>query len=252
METNALVLSGFGLNTEHETKYCIEKVGGKAKIVHVNRLVEKRKMLEDFNFLVIPGGSSFGDALGPGKALATKIRYKLGDSLTEFINQKKLILGISNGFQVLVKMGILPNTNLKQEVTLTTNQNGEYINRWMSFKINKNSPCIFTKDISYMTLPVRNYSSKFYCNQDVLEKLMKENLHALQYIDKAKKIVSEPSGSRNGIAGLCDKTGRVFGMVPLPDSFGFVENCPNWVFGIKNAQGLLIFKNAVDYLKRQE
>ncbi|MFH2106342.1 MAG: phosphoribosylformylglycinamidine synthase subunit PurQ [Candidatus Micrarchaeota archaeon] len=251
METKAIILSGYGLNTEHETKYAIETVGGNAKIVHINELIAQKSQLGDFNLLIIPGGSSFGDHMGAGKILANKLKSKIGNELVEFIKRKNLVLGIANGFQALVKMGLLPSTDLEQKATMMQNKNGIYINNWALFKINKRSPCIFTKGIECITLPIRNHSSRFHCNGKNLNDIIQNDLNVMQYVDANGNDTPHASGSVENIAGLCDKTGHVFGMMPHPESFCFVENCPSWIFGLKKAHGLSIFRNAVEYLAKQ-
>jgi len=247
----ALVLYGYGINCENESKYVIEKSGGHADIVHVNKLLEVPGMLENYNMLFIPGGFSFGDDLGSGKVFANKMKFRIRDQLDDFIKADKLILGVCNGFQVLVKMGLLPEPDFKQRVSLIENNSGHYEDRWVVLKANKNSPCVFTKGIDYMLAPVRHGEGKFIPRDDViLEELKRNNQIVFQYTDKNGKLAGfpyNPNGSVHNIAGVCDKTGRIFGMMPHPEAFNIVENCPYWVRGkVKEPMGLAIFKNAVE------
>jgi len=172
----ALVLYGYGINCENESRNAIEKCGGKADILHLNTVLEKPKLLEDYNMLMIPGGFSFGDDLGSGKVFGNKMRFRLSDPLQEFIKAQKLILGICNGFQVMVKMGLLPVPDFHQRVSLSTNDSGHYEDRWVLLKTNPHSPCVFTKGIDYISVPVRHGEGKFIPkDQSVLDDLKKNN-----------------------------------------------------------------------------
>lgn len=256
MELRALVVTGYGVNCERESKAAIEKSGGKADIMHLNRIIDGPSVLEDYNFLFLPGGFSFGDALGSGKVLSNKINFKLHYPLKDFVESGKLVMGVCNGFQVLVKMGLLPKQDFRQRVTLVGNESGKFEDRWVLLENNKNSPCIFTKGIDRLFLPIRHGEGKFVTETDaVLDEIEKENQVVLRYIDGNGKRAGypyNPNGSVNNIAGICDKTGRIFGLMPHPEAFQNVENCPYWTTGkIKEAQGLKIFKNAVKYMEEK-
>lgn len=256
METRALVLYGYGINCEQESKIAVERAGGTASIKHINELIEKPDLLDNFNFLIIPGGFAFGDDLGSGKVFANKMKFKLHDQLLRFINDAKLVAGICNGFQALVKMGLLPVPNFEQKVTLTGNDSGHFEDRWVILKINKNSPCVFTKDIEYLMAPVRHGEGKFIPKDDqVLREIVDGNLHCAQYVDEKGQMGGypwNPNGSILNIAAICDKSGRVFGMMPHPEAFTDITNNPYWTTGhVKEAQGIKIFKNAVDYIKEK-
>ncbi len=253
MQTKALVLTGYGINCEEETKNSIEKVGASAEIIHMNELFERKKSLNDYNFLVFPGGFAHGDDLGSGKVIANKFKFKLKDELLDFINRGNLVLGICNGFQALVKLGILPIPDFLQRVTLTINTSNKYEDRWVWLKANQASPCIFTNGLTYLTLPVRHGEGRFIPeNDDELNYITSKNLHVFQYVDSKGQLAGypwNPNGSVINIAGVCDESGRIFGMMPHPEAFREIFNCPYWKDGVvKEAQGLRIFKNAVDYL----
>ena len=254
MQLKALVLSGYGINCEAESKYCVETAGGAADIVHINTLIERPKMLDDYNMLLLPGGFSFGDDLGSGKVFANKMRFRLSERLLDFVKAGKLVLGICNGFQVMVKMGLLPEPDFQQRVTLTANDSGHFEDRWVALKANDKSPCVFTKGIRMMLLPVRHGEGKFVADSEgTLRQLVEQDQVVFQYVDERGGLGGypyNPNGSQLNIAGICDRTGRVFGMMPHPEAFNIVQNCPYWTTGlIKEAQGLRIFRNAADYLK---
>ncbi len=243
----ALVLTGFGVNCENESKYAIEKSGGHADIMHLNRVLERPEVLKNYNMLFFPGGFSFGDDLGSGRVFANKIKYRLKEPLQNFVEEGNLVLGICNGFQVMVKLGLLPIPDFKQRVSLIGNDSGKFEDRWVILKNNRESPCIFTKDIEYLLAPVRHGEGKFVGEIDSSQVVF-------QYTDPGGHMAGypyNPNGSKDNIAGICDKTGRIFGMMPHPEAFNIKENCPYWVRGnVTEAMGLRIFKNAVGYLKK--
>lgn len=256
MKLRALVVTGYGINCERESSYAIEKSGGDATIVHLNKVIESPSILEDYNMLFIPGGFSFGDALGSGKVFSNKMKFRLRYPLEDFVKSGKLVLGICNGFQVLVKMGLLPVSDFKQRVTMVGNDSGKFEDRWVLLKANKESPCIFTKGIGHTFLPVRHGEGKFVASDEAtLNELKRDNLVVFQYIDGKGNLAGypfNPNGSVENIAGICDSTGRVFGMMPHPEAFHMVQNCPYWTKGkIKEAQGIHIFRNAVKYIEEK-
>jgi len=257
MALKALVLTGFGINCEAESKFAIEKSGGNADILHLNRLLEKPATLQDYNMLMIPGGFAFGDDLGSGRVYGNKMRYVLRDHIEEFVSAKKLVLGICNGFQVLVKMGLLPEPDFTQRVSLIANDSGKFEDRWVILRANKLSPCIFTKDIGHILLPVRHGEGKFVTDSpDTLDKIKKNNQIVFQYVDGQDTLAEyphNPNGAIENIAGICDQSGRVFGMMPHPEGFNIPENCPYWTTTtVKEGMGLRIFKNAVDFAKEED
>jgi len=256
MQLKSLILSGYGINCEAESKHCVEKTGGLADIMHINTVIERPSTLENYNMLFIPGGFCFGDDLGSGKVLANKMRFKLPEHLLDFVKEDKLVLGICNGFQVLVKMGLLPEPDFHQRVTLTFNDSGHFEDRWVALKANEKSPCVFTKGIGRILLPVRHGEGKFIANDEkIMKSLADNNQIALQYVDENGKLGAypyNPNGSQMNIAGICDRSGRIFGMMPHPEAFNIVQNCPYWTSGlIKEAQGLRIFQNAAQWIKEK-
>ncbi|MFN7991550.1 MAG: phosphoribosylformylglycinamidine synthase I [Candidatus Micrarchaeia archaeon] len=252
MGLKALVLYGYGINCENESRYAIEKSGGSADIVHLNTVLDDPKMLERYNMLMIPGGFSFGDDLGSGKVFGNKMRFRLHDQLDEFIKAKKLMLGICNGFQIMVKMGLLPEPDFQQKVSLTNNDSGHYEDRWVILKAEKGSPCIFTRDLDFLLVPVRHGEGKFIPRDDAMLRDLEANKQIVfRYVDENGTLAGfpyNPNGSVGNVAGICDRSGRIFGMMPHPEAFNIVENCPYWLKGVvKEPLGLRIFRNAARY-----
>jgi phosphoribosylformylglycinamidine synthase len=256
MPLKALVLYGYGINCENESKYAIEKSGGSADIMHLNEVLGKPEVLESYNMLMIPGGFSFGDDLGSGKVFGNKMKFRLRGPLEEFIKAGKLVLGICNGFQVMVKMGLLPEPDFQQRVSLTTNDSGHYEDRWVILKANRESPCVFTRGLDFILVPVRHGEGKFIPKDGaVLDELKRGNQVVFQYVDEKGGLAGfpwNPNGSVENVAGICDRSGRIFGMMPHPEAFNIVENCPYWVKGaVKEPLGLRLFRNAVEYAKEK-
>jgi len=252
MKPKVAVLAGYGINCEVETTYCFNKCGANAEIVRISKFLNKERNLMDYQILAIPGGFSFGDDIASGKVLANKIKYNLSE-INEFIRKGNLIIGICNGFQVLVKSGILPNLgkNFGQEVTLTFNDSGKFEDRWCYLKI-ENKKCIWTNGLKNLFLPVRHGEGKFFCEKEILERLRKEDLIVMRYADEnfnvTEKYPYNPNGSIDSIAGICDVTGRIFGLMPHPEAYNSLYNNPLWKFEKeKFPLGIEIFRNGVKF-----
>jgi phosphoribosylformylglycinamidine synthase len=256
MKPSALILTGYGLNTDYELNYAFTLAGARAQRVHLNDLIDRRVDLKDFQILAVPGGFAFADDLGAGKVFAQRLRTHLLDELFEFIQSGKLIFSACNGFQILVKLGLLPGLSgeLDQEVTLTHNDSGRFENRWVYLKINPSSNCVFTEGIENMYLPVRHGEGKFLPkNEAILTQIQQMNLDVLHYVDESGDLADfpwNPNGSIENIAGLCDESGRIFGLMPHPEAYLYKYNHPRWTRGEAPEQGmgLQIFKNAVNYV----
>lgn len=264
MKPKVLIPVGYGLNCEDETIFTWELVGAKATKVHINDFFENPHILSDYHLLDLIGGFSDGDHIAAGKVHANRLKYRIVKELIQFIEDGKLIIGVCNGFQTLVKAGVLPGfdgnyTNLI--VTLTYNDSGIFEDRWVHLKVNIKSNCIFTKELEELYLPVRHGEGKLVTkDENVLRQLEKDNQVVLKYIHpKTKELTMEypynPNGSVGAIAGICDPTGRVFGMMPHREAFWSPYNHPNWTrLKIeeklpKEVYGLQISRNAVDYVK---
>lgn len=265
----AIVVSGNGTNCEVEMAHAC-RLGGadQVDIVHISRLLYGETALRDYDFLNLPGGFLDGDDLGSAKANATRLRYAKtasGESIFEhiqaFIREGKIILGICNGFQLLVKLGLIPALDAacgSQEVTLTYNDSGKFEDRWVYLKVNQHAPCIFTRNLNTLFLPVRHGEGKCIPRDTaVLDTLKRKNLIVVQYTDKngtqpVMEYPLNPNGSIEAIAGICDETGRVFGMMPHPEAYLHFTNHPRWTRGSvpEEGMGVAIFRNAVEYLRK--
>ena len=274
------VLFGFGINCDHETAAMFDLVGAKSQRIHVNRLVNGEISLDDFHILAVPGGFSFGDHLGSGRLLGNRMRFGLRDQLQSFVAAGKPIIGICNGFQVLVKTGLLPGPlagdttpDFVQRASLTLNDSGRYEDRWVTLEFDQNSPCIWTKGIERIQCPVRHGEGKFIMPDNIdLNTLQENNQLTVRYVDPDSEIGSgisdevlpfpiSPNGSMRNIAGICDRTGLVFGLMPHPEAIyarwlhpshtrgdaPLVESEEESILGDWEGEGLQIFRNAVDY-----
>ncbi len=213
-------------------------------------------MLGDFHILALPGGFSYGDDIASGKIFANELRFKLADSLRQFIAEGKLIIGICNGFQILVKSGLLPGSlELRQNTSLIINDSGKFEARWVYLK--PAGKCVWTKGLKKIIyLPVAHGEGKFVTqDKSVLNRLKKNNQIVFQYCDSKGKLSGypdNPNGSMESIAGICDQTGRVFGLMPHPERHIFAAAHPrNWdKMAGAEGDGLQIFRNGVEYIKR--
>lgn len=264
-----LVLRSAGTNCDKETAFAFSKSGAETELVHINQLKGGLKKLSDYQILALPGGFSYGDALAAGKILANELRYKLIKELKKFIHSGKLIIGICNGFQVLVKAGLLPgNADLEQEVTLTINDSAKFEDRWTYLRTTppstgqanhepRTTNCVWTQGLpEVIYLPVAHGEGKFVAKDNAaLERLGKNGQIVLQYCNEKGKDAGypyNPNGSRNGIAGICDETGRIFGLMPHPERHSFGWQHPRWMReGLKRyGDGFQIFKNGVEYARK--
>jgi phosphoribosylformylglycinamidine synthase I len=249
-----IVLRTAGTNCDNETASAFKMAGSVSELVHINELARDEKFLKDFQIFVIPGGFTYGDDIASGKILANEIKYKLKEDLKKFINSGKLVIGICNGFQVLVKAGILPGINPGAlEATLSFNDSGSFIDKWVCLKPGTRNQepgnkCVWTKGIEKdIYLPIAHGEGKFIPrDKNVLNSLRKNGQIVFKYIDN-------PNGSIDDIAGICDATGRVLGMMPHPERHVLGTQHPRWTReGLKEyGDGFMIFKNGVDYIKEK-
>jgi phosphoribosylformylglycinamidine synthase I len=248
------VLTGFGINSDYESQYAFELAGAEnVKRIHVNEFIHKKDTLEKYQILMFPGGFSFGDDLGSGRVLANKFRYNLRTDLTKFITEGKLILGICNGFQIIVKIGILPafdNKYYDQTVSLVGNKSGQFECRWISLKPQK-SRCIWTQDFSNnLDLPVRHGEGQFIVKDSaILQRLWDQQMVTFTY--EPNKYPYNPNGSMDSIAGICDESGHIYGMMPHPECHLYDYHHPLWTRGFKPpVNGLKIYQNAVNFARK--
>jgi phosphoribosylamine--glycine ligase len=260
-----LIMSGYGINCETESKNAFELAGAKADIVHINDLISKKKKMSNYDIIMFPGGFSYGDDTGSGQAFANKIKNNLWEDLKQFINQKKLILGICNGFQIMTHLGLFADG--KRINAMESNNSNRYECRWVHIKHN-NTNCVFTKDINMTHLPVAHGEGRFFCSIETLNKLKDNNQIVFTYCgEKGEsaegKYPLNPNGALADVAGICDKTGRIMGMMPHPERAIYSFNEPEFHLKKEKAKrnnqllpefiesNLKIFKNAVDYVKNK-
>jgi phosphoribosylformylglycinamidine synthase I len=268
----ALVLTGYGLNCDVETAYALELAGARATRVHINALIDGTVTLNDFKILVFGGGFSWGDDHGAGVIQAVRMKTNLGKKIQAFIDDGHLVLGICNGFQTLVNMGLLPGFDhdyTRRSVAITFNDCGNFRDQWVSLKVNPVSPCVFTRGIDQMELPVRHGEGKFYAEDTTVQRLLHNNQVAIQYAapdgkPANLKFPSNPNGSINDIAGICDPSGRIFGLMPHPEAFNHWTNHPEWTRQKESIKrqgesiepgptvGVRLFQNAVEYINNNQ
>lgn len=254
-----LVVTGYGLNAEYEMAHSFRNAGAESTIAHFSDLLKKNISLDSFHILAIPGGFAFGDDIAGGKVFAIKLKHTMRPDLEQFIADGKLIFGACNGFQIIAKLGLLPafgKDYFTQTVTLAANASGRFENRWVHLKANKKSPCVFTKGIDRLYQVVRHGEGNLIPLDNATRRRLHDNGHvALQYISPDGTEAGypwNPNGATDGIAGICDETGRVFGMMPHPEAFNDVTNHPRWTRGeAKEAGGMQIFRNAVGYVREK-
>jgi phosphoribosylformylglycinamidine synthase I len=269
-KVKAVVLWGYGINCEMETAHAC-RLGGadEVQIVHFSDLLSGDQKLDDYHLLCLPGGFLDGDDLGAAKAAANRIRYarvrptgdRFSEQLDRFIQAGKLIFGICNGFQLMVKLGLLPALDgdyNRQSVTITFNDSGRFEDRWVNLKVNPDSPCLYTRGCDHLYFPVRHGEGKFFCKDEtLLERIKAENLVVLQYADPitgkpTQQYPWNPNGSLGATAGLCDATGRLFGLMPHPEAFLHRTNHPRWTREAlpEEGQGVRLFRNAVEFIRK--
>jgi len=247
----ALILRGPGTNCDHETAFAFERAGATTALVHINRFISGAERLGDYDILVIPGGFTYGDDIAAGKVLANELMLRLGEQVRRFISDGRLVLGICNGFQVMVKAGILPGPEKEvPEITLTNNDSHRFECRWVHLKVEKDNLCVFTKGIENMFLPVAHAEGKLVASPEVLPTLSVVLRYANPESGNADYPLN-PNGSVADIAGICDATGRVFALMPHPERYIGQTQHPRWTRGegSEPGDGLKIFANAVAFAK---
>lgn len=255
-----LVLAGYGINCEYETMHVfnLPAVGGEAVCVHINDLIAQPHLLERFHLVVIPGGFAFGDDIAAGIVLATKLRYRLEQPLSKFLDDGKLLLGICNGFQVLVRLGVLPavgRQRWQQEATLTANDSGKFEDRWVYLRIDPACHSPFIEGIEQLYLPVRHGEGKFVPRDaHTLQALQVSHQIAARYCDPQGSMGSypwNPNGSIDNIAAVCDPSGRIFGLMPHPEAYVHRTHHPRWSREKlpEEGMGVALCRNAVAFAR---
>jgi phosphoribosylformylglycinamidine synthase len=251
MRVKTLILRAPGTNCDVETAFAFQQAGAVADLVHVNKLIRGEQRLADYQIMVVPGGFTYGDDIAAGKVLANELRLKLGADIQQFIENGGLILGICNGFQALVKAGILPRVSGggSPPLTLATNDSGKFECRWVHLGVNKEKPCVFTQGIDSMYLPVAHAEGKVVADPKVLSELNTVLYYTDEQGNNDAGYPYNPNGSAGNIAGICDASGRVFALMPHPERHIRGTQHPQWTRqGAKEqGDGFQIFLNAVKW-----
>jgi phosphoribosylformylglycinamidine synthase len=271
MNVKALVIAGNGTNCEREVASACRLAGADCDIVHIAELLAGRKRLDDYHFLNLAGGFLDGDDLGSAKAGANRLQHArivgsnetLAAQLQRFIAAGKLVMGVCNGFQLMAKMGLLPSLGSDycvQSATLTFNDCGHFEDRWCEMAADPASPCIFTRGLDRLYLPVRHGEGKFVpATDEVLAIIENRHLSALRYCDPATgrptmAYPANPNGSIAAIAGLCDESGRLFGLMPHPEAYVHRTHHPRWTRQSdlpEEGMGLWLYRNAVEFIQEE-
>jgi phosphoribosylformylglycinamidine synthase len=261
-----IVLTGYGINCDDETRYAFLRAGSEALIVHVNDLIESPRMLDDCQIFVFPGGFSYGDDTGSGKALANRIKNNIFDEILRFIERDTLMLGICNGFQVITNLGVIPNLSGETgtaDAALLHNRTFRYQCRWVDLKVEKDCPSVFLRGIDALHIPVAHGEGNFYASPENLAALESRRQVAMRYVRPDGSPADgefpwSPNGALNDIAAICDSTGRIMGMMPHPERGMLFSQRDDWTLLREEyrrngkelpleSDGMAIFRNAVEF-----
>ena len=263
-----IVLRTAGTNCDQETAFAFGLAGGSPELVHINELTSRRRQLGDYHILAIPGGFTYGDDIASGKILANELKFKIKVDIERFIDDGKLVIGICNGFQILVKAGFLPNLSGRfeaQEATLTLNDSGRFEDRWVYLRKSKilnpksKNSCVWTYGMpEVIYLPVAHGEGKFVPrDKETLKRLESRGLVVFRYCDEngaGPAYPMNPNGSVNDIAGICDPSGRIFALMPHPERHIFRTQHPRWTRHQGHeglGDGFSIFRNGVEYARKR-
>lgn len=265
MKPKAIILTGYGINSEEETAVCFRLAGAETEIVHINDLIEGEKNLSDYQILAFPGGFSYGDDTGSGNAVANKLKNNLNQQVLEFAQGDKLVIGICNGFQMLANLGLAPALEGKygeRQAALMHNNTARLQCRWVNTKVTSKK-CIWTQNIDLIRMPISHGEGNFYTDEKTLQSMEENDQIALKYV-KADgspadgQFPENPNGSLADIAAICDPSGRIMGLMPHPERNNSFTNEENWPLIKeqfiragkelpKEGEGLKIFRNGVQY-----
>ncbi|TFG45122.1 MAG: phosphoribosylformylglycinamidine synthase I [Dehalococcoidia bacterium] len=248
-EVKVLVLRAPGTNADRELAFAFDVAGGQSRLTHINELISGAAKLRDYQILALPGGFSYGDDLGAGKVQANEMRLRIFDDLSAFIKRGGLIIGVCNGFQALIKTGILPgppDPSLPL-VTLTNNDSGRFECRWVKLAVEPLNQCVWTDGIEYLDVPVAHGEGKLTAAPGMLSRLRPVFYYADTLGNPTAEYPANPNGAVNNIAGLTDDTGHVFALMPHPERFIRASQHPKWTRQSidEPGAGLKIFQNGV-------
>ena len=264
----ALILTGYGINCDEETRYAFELAGARADIVHINEIIENKRMLDEYQVFSFPGGFSYGDDTGSGRALANRIKNNLLQEFQEFIERDTLMLGICNGFQVMANLGIVPATSKPVgdiEVSLEHNRTFRFQCRWVDLEVEEDSPCVFTRGIKRLHIPVAHAEGNLFAAESTIKALEDNRQVVMRYINADGSPANgefphNPNGSIHDMAAITNSTGRIMGMMPHPERHIFFRQRDDWTYQKEEArrnntdipeegEGIAIFRNAVGYFQ---
>lgn len=263
MKPRVLIFSGYGLNCEEETQFAFATAGAVADIVHINDLIENKSLLKKYQILAFPGGFAYGDDTGSGNAYGWKVKNHLWTEIEQFVKGDHLIIGICNGFQVIVNLGLLPALQFRyggRQVALLHNATARYVDRWVDLKNESTSPWL--TGIDTFMAPIAHGEGKFYANDITLKYLKDKKLIALRYIKgeicNHQNLPENPTGTLENIAGITDESGKILGLMPHAERALLFTHLPHWPYLKEKLKregkpipkfgpGLQLFKNAVRY-----
>ena len=263
-----LIFTGYGINSQVELAQSFKKTGSLTDIKHINEIITSKESLKKYDILALAGGFSYGDHLGSGRVFANKLKLNLLEQLSQFANSNKPILGICNGFQTLVCLGLLPFDEHKpiEKMALWKNEKNQFENRWVNLKVNEKNTSFWIKNFpSHLPLPVRHAEGRcLFDHKKTLKKIKQKNLIAFFYANqknnKTMQYPHNPNGSTAAIAGITNSKGNILGLMPHPEVYMIQQHHPNWKKQVINYKiqkplkkndglGMLLFYNAIEYLK---
>ena len=260
-DVRVMVPTGYGLNCEAETRAAFEMLGARVEQLHVGDLFEDPGKLSGCEILTFIGGFSFGDHVASGRVFANRLRARLGDELARFVADGGLAIGMCNGLQVMTKLGLLPgplhaddpiDRLCEQRVSVVDNERLGYRDAWVRMRCDPESPCVWTRGLEVLESPARHGEGKLVFGEGVREQLEAEHRIPVRYVDEQGGVTESwpqnPNGSPGGIAGICDRSGRVFGLMPHPEAFLYRENHPRWLVRTDAPNygfGLRVFANGL-------
>ena len=252
MQPKTLIIRTAGTNCDRELAHAFELAGASTQTVHLNALIDDPTIIDQAQLIGFPGGFSYGDDIAAGRIFANRIRHHLLQPLLNAVQRGVPIIGICNGFQVLVKLGLLPDANGNQSATLADNTSGRFLDRWTKLQVPLDTACIWTRNLSSgndFELPIAHAEGRFAVDSDQLIEQLREN----KQIAICYQPDDNPNGSAANIAGICDRSGVVFGLMPHPERYTHTTNHPQWTRQntdpAATAIGLQMFKNAVQHVK---